>query len=279
MEKHFAVIGDPIEHSYSPGMHNAGYKFLGINAVYQRFQVRPDCLTEAVNGLCALGFAGWNVTLPHKESIIACLDSLTPQAKRAGAVNTVKIHEGKRIGHNTDGDGFICSIESDLKEFKNKKAVLLGAGGAAKGIALALVERGMQIHILNRTPEKARELVQTIKNKGGLASSGPFGPGDWLEDVDLLVQTTSLGLRGEPFPFSLAGISNQALAVDIIVNVRKTAFLQEAQKLGCRALDGTGMLLHQGALAWEFWLGEQAPIEEMLKGLKDQMLERMFYKE
>lgn len=279
MEKHFAVIGDPIEHSYSPGMHNAGYKFLGVNAVYQRFQVLPDRLAEAVNGLCALGFAGWNVTLPHKESIIAHLDSLTPQAKRAGAVNTVKIHEGKRIGHNTDGDGFICSIECDLKEFKNKKAVLLGAGGAAKGIALALAERGMQVHILNRTPEKAIELVHTIENKGGLASSGSFGPGDWLKDVDLLVQTTSLGLQGEPYPISLNGISDQALAVDIIVNVKETAFLQEARKQGCRALDGTGMLLHQGALAWEFWLGGQAPIEAMRRGLKDQMLERMFYKE
>lgn len=278
MEKHYAVIGDPIGHSYSPGMHNAGYKHLGIDAVYQRFLVHPDRLKEAVNGLCALGFAGWNVTLPHKESIIPYLDSLTPQARRAGAVNTVKIQEGERIGHNTDGDGFIRSVERELQQFKGKKAVLLGAGGASKGIALALAEQGMHVHILNRTPEKAVELVRTVQHKGGQGSSGAFEPGDWLGDVDLLVQTTSLGLRGEPFPIPLDGLNQQALAVDIIVNVRETSFLQEAQNQGCRTLDGTGMLLYQGALAWEFWLGGQAPIEAMRKGLRDQMLQGMFYK-
>ncbi|WP_407308246.1 shikimate dehydrogenase [Desulfosporosinus sp. SB140] len=278
MEKHYAVIGDPIEHSYSPGMHNAGYNYLGIDAVYHRFHVHPAHLAEAVNGLCALGFAGWNVTLPHKESIIAYLDILTPQARRAGAVNTVKIHEGKKIGHNTDGDGFVCSIEGDLQSLAGKKAVLLGAGGASKGIALALAERGMHIHILNRTPEKAMDLARFVQRQGGKGSTGSFEPGDWLKDVDLLVQTTSLGLHGEPFPFTLAGISEQALVVDIIVNARETAFVQEARKQGCRTLDGVGMLLYQGALAWEFWLGGQAPLEAMRKGLKDQLLQKMFYK-
>ncbi|KLU66358.1 shikimate dehydrogenase [Desulfosporosinus acididurans] len=274
MEKHFAVIGNPIGHSYSPGMHNAGYKSLGIDAQYHRFQVPPDRLAEAVNGLCALGFSGWNVTLPHKETIIPHLDTLTPQAKRAGAVNTVKIVDGEKIGHNTDGDGFICSIESELQEFADKKAVVLGAGGASKGIALALAAKGMRVHILNRTPEKASELVRILDSKGGRGSFGEFKPGDWLKDVDLLVQTTSLGLRGEPFPFALEGICPKALAVDIIVNAQETSFLQEAKKLGCRVLDGTGMLLHQGALAWEFWLGGQAPIEVMRKGLQDQMQQR-----
>ncbi|MDQ7095757.1 shikimate dehydrogenase [Desulfosporosinus sp. PR] len=278
MEKHYAVIGDPIEHSYSPGMHNAGYDSLGIDAVYHRFQVRSDRLAEAVEGLCALGFAGWNVTLPHKESIIAHLDVLTPQALRAGAVNTVKIHEGKKIGHNTDGDGFIRSIEGDLQSMAGKKAVLLGAGGAAKGIALALAERGMQIHILNRTPEKAMELAHIVRELGEKGSWGSFEPGPWLKDVDLLVQTTSLSLHEGPFPFTLAGISRQALVVDIIVKARETAFLEEARKQGCRTFGGMDMLLYQGALAWEFWLGGQAPIEAMRKGLKDQLLQQMFYK-
>lgn len=278
MEKHYAVIGDPIEHSLSPGMHNAGYETLGIDAEYERFHVEPGHLKEAVEGLCALGFSGWNVTLPHKETIIALLDTLTPEARRAGAVNTVKIHKGQRMGHNTDGAGFIRSVEVSMNRFKGKKAVLLGAGGAAKGIALALAEQGMQIHILNRTPAKAKALVQVIQREGGTATSGEFAPGAWLEETDLLVQTTSVGLRGEPFPLSLRGISEQALVVDIIFNPSQTAFLRDAIEQGCRTLNGLGMLLYQGALAWEFWLGGQAPVEAMRLALKDQLLRRMFYK-
>lgn len=271
MEKHYAVIGDPIEHSLSPWMHKAGYEALGIDADYQRFHVEPSHLTEAVEGLCALGCSGWNVTLPHKETIIPLLDTLTPEARRAGAVNTVKVQQGQLIGHNTDGGGFVRSVQGELNGFKGKKAVLLGAGGAGKGIALALAEQGMQLHILNRTPEKATALVELIKQWGGTANSGEFAPGEWLEEVDLLVQTTSVGLHGEPFPFSLEGISNRALVVDIIFNPPQTAFLQDAKKLGCRTLNGLGMLLYQGALAWEFWLGGQAPIKAMRQGLKEQL--------
>lgn len=278
MEKHYAVIGDPIEHSLSPWMHNAGYEALGIDAEYQRFHVEASHLAEAVEGLCALGFSGWNVTLPHKEKIISLLDTLTPEARRAGAVNTVKIHEGQLIGHNTDGDGFIRSVKGNLNEFKGKKAVLLGAGGASKGIALALAAQGMQVHILNRTPEKATVLAQALQREGATATSGVFAPGEWLEDVDLLVQTTSVGLHGEPFPFSVQGISDRALVVDIIVNPRDTVFLKDAKKQGCRTLNGLGMLLYQGAYAWEFWLGGQAPVEVMRQALKEQLLKRMFYK-
>lgn len=279
MEKHYAVIGDPIAHSLSPEMHNAGYEALGIDAEYQRFHVEPNHLAEAVEGLCALGFSGWNVTLPHKETIISLLDQLTPAARRAGAVNTVKIHDGQRIGHNTDGAGFIRSVEGELNGFKGKRAVLLGAGGASKGIALALAEQEMKVHILNRSPEKAQALVQVLQAEGRTATSGEFAPGDWLKGVDLLVQTTSVGLQGEPFPFSLQGISEQALVVDIIFNPSQTAFLQDAKKQGCRILNGLGMLLYQGAFAWEFWLGGQAPVEAMQLALKDQLLRRMFNKE
>lgn len=274
MEKHFAVIGDPIEHSYSPGMHNAGYRQLGINALYHRFQVRPAELAEAVRGLSALGFSGWNVTIPHKEKIIPYLDSLTPEATCAGAVNTVKVFEGRLLGHNTDGEGFIRSLASEIPDFKDlrgKKAVLLGAGGAAKGIALCLAKRGAFIHILNRTPEKAADLLRIVEQQGGKGSWGEFAPGGWLEDVDLLVQTTPLGLQGEPFPMSLKGLSPRAVAVDIIVRAWETGFLQAAREQGCRVKDGAGMLLYQGALAWEFWFDGEAPIAGMLKGLRSQL--------
>jgi shikimate dehydrogenase len=268
LEKHFAVIGDPIEHSLSPLMHNAGYEAANLKAKYHRFQVKPKYLAEAVAGLCALGFSGFNVTIPLKEQILPLLDDLTPQAQRAGAVNTVKIELGKKIGHNTDGDGFVRSVEEEIKSFKDKKAVILGAGGAAKGIALALAERGMQVYILNRTSEKGIKLAETIAGYGGQATSGTLAPGEWLKDLDLLVQTTSVGLHNEPFAFSLQGISQQALVVDIIFNPWETPFLQEARNQGCRTLNGLGMLLHQGALAWEYWLGGEAPIEAMQQALK-----------
>lgn len=274
MEKHYAVIGDPIQHSLSPRMHNAGYEELGFNAEYQRFRVEASGLAEAVKGLRALGFSGWNVTIPHKEEIVSLLDTLTPQAKCAGAVNTVKLHEGQLIGHNTDGEGFVRSVEKELKGFKGKTAVLLGAGGASKGIALALAEQGMNLHILNRTPEKAKELVQVIRREGGTATSGEFAPGEWLKNVDLLVQTTSVGLHNEAFSFSLQGISRRAFVVDIIFNPRETLLLKEAKELGCRTQNGLEMLLYQGALAWEFWLGGQAPVEAMRKALLTDQLFR-----
>ena len=152
------------------------------------------------------------------------------------------------------------------------------AGGASKGIALALAAQGMQVHILNRTPEKASVLVQTLQKEGAKATSEAFAPGEWLEDVDLLVQTTSVGLHAEPFPFSLEGISKQALVVDIIFNPSETIFLRDAKKQGCRTLNGLGMLLYQGAYAWEFWLGGQAPVEAMRQALKEQLFKTMFNK-
>lgn len=279
VEKQFAVIGNPIKHSLSPAMHNAGYETLGINAEYQRFRVEEHCLEEAVKGLRALGFAGWNVTLPHKEAIVSFMDTLTPEAEKAGAVNTVKNQNGRLIGHNTDGKGFVRSVENDLRGLKGKKAVLLGAGGASKGIAMALAQQGMNLHILNRNPEKAKTLVQIIHSVGGTATFGEFEPGDWLENLDLLVQTTSVGLNKEPFPFSLEGIDKEALVVDIIFNPLETSFLREAKKLGCRTQNGLEMLLYQGALAWEFWLGEQAPLDAMRQALKNQLFQGMFYKE
>lgn len=264
MEKHFAVIGDPIGHSLSPVMHRAAFKAKGIQAEYQRFRVSPENLGEAVAGLAALGFDGWNVTLPHKEKIIPYLHELTPEAEKAGAVNTVKVDHGKLTGHNTDGLGFVRSIEAEMPGgYHGKYAVILGAGGAAKGITFALADRGMRLHVLNRTAGKAEELAGLVRARGGEASWAELVPGAWLGQVDLIIQTTSVGLKGEKYLFSLAGINPQALAVDIIFRPAETLFLREAKSQGCRTLNGLGMLLHQGVLAWEYWLGEKAPVKEM----------------
>lgn len=267
MEKHFAVIGDPIAHSLSPLMHMAGYGAVGLEAEYQRFRVKTGDLGDAVKGLRALGFSGWNVTIPHKESIIPYLDELTPEAARAGAVNTVKCSNGKLIGHNTDGAGFGRSVQEYMGAFTGKTAVLLGAGGAAKGIALALAEQGMPILVLNRSVDKAEELARQIQAHGGKASAGGLQIGAWLDHVDLLVQTTSVGLQGESYPISLQGIRPEAMVVDIIYRPWETPFLQEAKTQGCQTLNGLPMFLHQGGLAWEFWLGTKAPLPQMWAAL------------
>lgn len=267
MEKHFAVIGDPIGHSLSPLMHEAGFRATGLDARYYRFRVEPEKLAEAVSGLKALGFRGWNVTVPHKENIIPFLDELTDEAGKIGAVNTVKVENGRLIGHNTDGTGFIRSIEKDIAEFSGKQAVILGAGGAAKSITVALMRKGMQLTILNRSPERAEELAKAIEAMGGEASAGELKPGAWLM-ADLLVQTTSLGLKGENYPFSLEGISPQTVVVDIVFREQVTPFLADAAARGCQVHNGMGMLLHQGALAWEFWWGEEAPLEVMAEALR-----------
>lgn len=267
MEKHFAVIGQPIKHSLSPAMHRAGYRALGLEADYQRFEVRPEDLPEAVAGLKGLGFAGWNVTVPHKEKILTCLDGLTEEARRAGAVNTVKVSEGRLIGHNTDGAGLIRSLEEYLTPGPGQEIILLGAGGAARGIAMALAPLGVQLRILNRTPERAQALVQEVRDFGGKAEYEDWGAGEWLNRADCVIQTTTIGLKGEEYPFSLHGIRPETLVVDIIFNPWETPFLRSAQTEGCRTLNGAGMLLYQGVLAWEFWLGGQAPVEAMREAL------------
>ncbi|MEL1135151.1 shikimate dehydrogenase [Desulfitobacterium sp. THU1] len=267
MEKHFAVIGDPIAHSLSPIMHQAGYKAAGYEADYQKFEVKPEALGEAVRGLKALGFTGWNVTVPHKEAIIPYLDELTVEAQRAGAVNTVKLMHNRLLGHNTDGSGFIRSLKDHLELDKGKKIAILGAGGAAKGIAMALTPFNVQLMILNRTPERAAELAQRVCEQGGQATQEAWGWGEWIAQADCLIQTTSIGLKNEPYPFSLEGIRPGCLVVDIIFNPWETPFLKSAKTMDCQVLNGIDMLLYQGVNAWEFWFEDQAPVEAMRRAL------------
>ncbi|CAA7601601.1 shikimate kinase/shikimate dehydrogenase [Acididesulfobacillus acetoxydans] len=270
MESYYAVIGDPIDHSLSPLMHTAGYRALGLEAKYLRFRVSRDQLKDAAIGLRSLGFAGWNVTIPHKEAIISYLDELTPAAVAAGAVNTVKNSEGRLIGHNTDGEGFIRAVSESVSSWQGKTAVILGAGGAARGIAQALNEKGMRLIILNRTAGKAEELARLLRQNGGEVCAGKLAAGPWLSEADLVVQTTPVGLGGEPYPLSLQGIREGTLAVDIIYKPWQTPFLREAENLGCRTMNGLAMFLHQGALAWEFWRGEQAPLPAMRAALAEE---------
>ncbi len=267
MTKKFAVIGHPIEHSLSPEMYCAGFTALGLDASYERVSVAPENLPEAIGQMKEAGYSGWNVTIPHKVAIIPFLDEMTKDAERAGAVNTVKVAEGRLIGHNTDGSGFWQSLGDTRERLRGKEAVILGAGGAARGIAFTLAEQKMKIWVLNRTLHKAEELAQAVNKAGGEAVAGELDRGEWLNSAALIVQTTSIGLKEESYPFSLQGIPSRTLVADIIFNPWKTRFLKEAEELGCLTENGLGMLLYQGTLAWEFWWGSRAPAESMRAGL------------
>jgi shikimate dehydrogenase len=267
MNMKYAIIGYPVEQSLSPAMHEAAFRALGLDAEYQRIPIQMSDLAGGVEFLQQNGYNGWNVTYPLKEQMISFLDTITPIALDIGAVNTVKVLDGSLQGHNTDGEGFIESLSTKGYAFRNKKAVILGAGGAAKAIAVALAQREVGLHILNRTEHKAKRLAKHISALGGKASWGILDSGEWLKSVDLLIQTTPIGMKGEEYFFNLRGINSSSWVIDLIYHPVVTPFLSEAATYGCRTMNGLEMLLYQGALAWRFWLNMEAPISVMRKAL------------
>lgn len=267
MSLKYAVIGDPVEKSLSPEMHKAGFRAVGLDAVYHRIQVPAEELAQKIITLKKDHYDGWNVTYPLKERIIPFLNRITPAASSIGAVNTVKVTDDALEGHNTDGEGFIESLSARGFSVAGKKVTILGAGGAAKAIAVALAGRQAEILILNRTEDKARQLAGKVSSLGGTAGWGKLEAGSWLENSELVIQTTSIGMRGESFPIKLQGLNPSALVADLIYRPAETAFLAEAGSFGNKTMNGLDMLIYQGALAWKYWFGISAPILEMRKAL------------
>ena len=270
----YGIIGNPVDHSLSPVMYQAGYRVLGIDAIYNKINVQVGELNSSVKKMIDSGYNGWNVTYPFKEEIIPLLDEISDEARAIGAVNTVKAESGRIKGYNTDGSGFVASLEEAGFSLENKNAVILGAGGAAKAIAVALAKKNVHLLILNRTLEKAHKIVNIVNGFGAKAECGLLEKGYWLENSDIIIQTTSIELTGGRFPFFLEGISQEALVVDIIYNPWETSFLAEARLGGCKTMNGLNMLLFQGIEAWKIWFGREAPSEVMKKAL----LSRLGYK-
>ncbi|MGE8035210.1 shikimate dehydrogenase [Lysinibacillus sp. KCTC 33748] len=273
MKKWFAVIGDPIEHSKSPAMHNAWFEELSIDATYIPVRVSSENLEAAVAGLKTLGASGWNVTIPHKTAIIPYLDELDELAEKMGAVNTVvRTKEGKLKGYNTDGVGFVRSLEEAVsKSHKDKPVLLIGAGGAARGIAFAMQQQGYtNLTIANRTVANAKAIVDEmgIGNAISLADAE-----ESLADFGILVQMTSAGLATGNFsmPFSLEQLAEGAIVADIVYNPLMTPFLKAADEKGATVVTGLGMFVHQGAIAFEHWLGEYPNTNSMIAQLKVQL--------
>ncbi len=255
------LIGSHVEHSISPQLHNFLCRKLDIDMVYLPFHVLPENLVEVVQAFRGLNIEGFNVTIPHKIRITELLDSISIEAKIIGAVNTVKITKGKLYGFNTDGQGFTRSVQSAGIDMRDARTVILGAGGAARAVAVELANQGVErIVILNRSTEKASELAELINSRvRNVALSGSINREDtmkYTEDCNILINATPLGMQPlihESPVQDPEAFRNKPLVCDLIYNPRKTKFLEYAEKNCCKTLNGLEMLMHQGILAFQIW--------------------------
>lgn len=267
------LLGWPVGHSRSPAMHNAAFQALGLNWEYLLLPVAPEYVADAVRGLRAFGFAGANVTVPHKQAVMAGLDEVTVEARAIGAVNTIVNREGWLVGHNTDALGFLRALREAGVEPRGCRAVVLGAGGAARAVVYALLAARAQVTIANRTVGTARRLGNEFGALFGarvLVLPLTMDLARVLVAADLLVNTTSVGMArpGDPRPGAdplPAGLALRAgIAVnDLVYAPLETALLCRARAAGAQTVDGLGMLVHQGAAAFELWTGQKAPVETM----------------
>ena len=268
----FGIIGNPVEHSLSPAMHNAAFAALGINGVY--IPMRPSDLADGFRGLRALGFIGVSVTVPYKVSIMDCLDEIDPVAKKIGAVNTLFFQRngaGKSIckGFNTDWLGSNQALAAEL-DLKGSTVLIIGAGGAARAVGFGLLEAGAKILLTNRTETKGRELASQL--------NCTFIPAHEVSKVraDALINTTSVGMapQHEALPISPELLVHFSVVMDIVYAPLETRLLQEASVRGCRAIDGLNMLQHQGAAQFTLWTGREAPHAVMRNALLGELQSR-----
>lgn len=274
MKKWFAVIGDPIEHSMSPAMHNQWFTEENLDATYLPIHVLPEKLEDAIKSLKLLGASGWNVTIPHKTTIIPFLDELDVMAEKMGAVNTVvRQADGKLKGYNTDGLGFVRSLEEAIgTTHRDGNVLLIGAGGAARGIAFALQHTGYRsITIANRTVANAEQICTELGDQAKAVSLKEAEA--TLGDYDILIQTTPAGLKNGTLqlPFELDQLTTKAIVADIVYNPLMTPFLQVAEQRGATVVTGLGMFVHQGALAFNYWLGQFPNTTSMKDSLTEQL--------
>ncbi|MFJ7509922.1 shikimate dehydrogenase [Peribacillus simplex] len=259
MKKIYGVMGDPIAHSMSPDIHNDAFEKENIDAVYHHFHVTKEGLNDAVKGMKALGIEGFNITIPHKTSIIPFLDEVDELALAIGAVNTVVNKNGRFIGYNTDGKGFFKSLCDEISgDIKAKKTLLIGAGGAARAIYFTLVKEGVkQVDIANRTKERAAQLVSDCPYDKVSKALSIIEAEESLSQYDLIIQTTSSGMSPEldHSPLKVDQLKTGAIVSDIIYNPLQTKLLREAGEKGAETQNGLGMFINQAALAFEIWTG------------------------
>lgn len=276
--KLLGLIGYPATYSLSPVMHNAAFKRLGLDYIYVVFSVQDVHLKKAVEGLKAINFIGANVTIPHKETIREYLDEVSKEAELMGAVNTIKNVEGKLWGYNTDGYGFIKSLkERSGISLKNKKIFILGAGGAAKAVALSLaVEEVSDIVITDKLKEKAISLSGYLEEKVSCRSVAisleDVDIGEKINNADIIINATPIGMKKEdPLLINIKHLRENQIIYDLVYSPLETLLLKEAKELKLKTINGLEMLLYQGAKSFEIWTGKNAPINTMRRALSKEL--------
>ena len=264
-----AIIGDPVEHSLSPVMHNAAFKELKLNMVYVAFTVTKNELKEAISSARILGFQGLNVTMPHKNAVMKYLDETDSNAKSIGAVNTILNDKGRLVGFNTDGIGAMRALKENGVSLEGKKLLLLGAGGAGKAIAFQAAQEVEELVVLNRTSEKAERLAEILsKQFGKKVRGGEFSSEilmEELKDADILVNATSVGMHTDVnqslVPKSL--LKPDLCVMDIVYSPLETKLVIDSEAVGAKVVSGLEMLVYQGAVSFEIWTNQHAPVEVM----------------
>jgi len=284
LKSELGVIGSPIGHSISPAFQQAALDHAGINAAYLAYDVAAEDVGEFVRGLRAPGVMGINITAPHKGAVIPFLDEIDDWATAAGAVNTIVNRQGRLTGHNTDGSGFLRALQ-DESGFspKGRRALVLGAGGAARAVVLALSrDKVSSLTIANRTVSKAQGMAELAQENGVAAAAAIPLERDSLtqaaQEAELIVNCTSMGMtRGSDeggTPLTRDEIPPSALVNDLVYNPRVTPLLREAEAAGAQTLGGIHMLVYQGATAFEMWTGKPAPVAVMLEAALAAMASR-----
>ncbi|MBA9025511.1 shikimate dehydrogenase [Peribacillus huizhouensis] len=258
MKKVYGVIGDPIAHSISPAIQNDAFTHQKLDCIYHPFHITPENLSDAVKGMKAIGIAGFNVTIPHKTTIIPYLDEVDELAATIGAVNTVSYQDGKYIGYNTDAMGFYKALSDQISNLTEKKILVVGAGGAARAIYFTLLSAGtVSVDIANRTIEKAESLIADCPFEKQSVALTLIQAEEKLADYDVIIQTTSKGMSPDldAMPISIHNLSEGTFVSDIIYNPLETKLLKEAKQKGCDIQNGLDMLVYQAALAFQIWTG------------------------
>jgi len=264
----YGLVGNPVGHSVSPPMHEAAYAALGMDASYVAFEPSVEEIGAALDGAETLGIAGLNVTIPFKQDVLALVEA-DPLAERIGAVNTVDFRaENGPVGYNTDAIGITRSFEHHGVDLDGKKAVVVGAGGAGRAAAFALSDAGCEVHIANRTVQKAIDLASQVPHASG-------GSLDTLEsqlaEAAILLNATSVGMESNETPVDSQLLHDELTVLDAVYAPLETRLLREANEAGAETIDGAWMLLFQGVEAFELWTGRDAPVEQMNRVLREQL--------
>lgn len=274
-----SIIGDPVEHTLSPAMHNAAFEELNLDFVYVAFRVRREELRDALNGARSLDFHGLNVTMPHKNAVMKYLDEIDSTARFIGAVNTILNNEGRLMGYDTDGVGALNALKENGINPNGKKLLLLGAGGAGKAIAFNAAQEIEELVILNRTPQKAKKLAEILRKEfnkkinGNVLSTEIIK--EELRDADILINSTSVGMHPD-INQSLVppnSLRPDLCVMDIIYNPLETKLAKDAKAVGAKVVSGIEMLVHQGAVSFEIWTNHSAPVKVMKQAVLNKLSE------